>query len=76
MRRPVRWYRTFQNGEASLAPRRIRQARFDIPVRWLHGMNDPIITLTLLADYADRASDFKLKRSTGLVIGSSTNVPI
>ena len=62
-----RWYRTFQNGEAFRWLRgEYAKARFDIPVRWLHGMNDPIITLTLLADYADRASDFQIETVDGV----------
>ena len=43
-----RWYRTFQNREAIRWLRgEYANARFDIPVRWLHGMSDPVVTPTL-----------------------------
>ena len=44
------------------------EAHLNVPVRWLHGMDDPVITPTLLRDYSDRFSDFHLARRP---IGSS-----
>jgi pimeloyl-ACP methyl ester carboxylesterase len=62
-----RWYRTAQNREL---PRWLRgeyaHARVDVPVRWLHGMDDPAITPTLLRDYPDRFSDFHLETVDGV----------
>jgi len=62
-----RWYRTSQTGEL------IRWIRgeyanhsVDVPVRWLHGMDDPVITPTLLRGYADRFSDFRLETVDGV----------
>jgi len=62
-----RWYRTAQTREL---PRWLRgeyaEARVDVPVRWLHGMDDPVITPTLLRDYPDRFSDFQLETVDGV----------
>ena len=62
-----RWYRTSQTGEL------IRWIRgeyanhsVDVPVRWLHGMDDPVITPTLLRGYSDRFSDFRLETVDGV----------
>src|SRR5262249_1371423 len=40
-----RWYRTFQNREALRWLRgEYADARVDVPVRWLHGLGDLVIT--------------------------------
>jgi hypothetical protein len=61
-----RWYRTFQNREM---PRWLHgeytDANVGVPVRWLHGMDDPVITPTLMRDYPDRFSDFHLETVEG-----------
>ena len=58
-----RWYRTFQNREAMrwLIRGEFNDSRVDVPVRWLHGMGDPVITPTLLRGYADRIKDFRIE---------------
>ena len=62
-----RWYRSFQNREAIRWLRgQYANARFGVPVRWLHGMSDPVVTPTLLRGYADRASDFQLETVDGV----------
>ena len=62
-----RWYRTLQNHEAiRWLCGEYANARLDIPVRWLHGMGDPIITPAILRDYPDRARDFQLETVEGV----------
>jgi pimeloyl-ACP methyl ester carboxylesterase len=62
-----RWYRTFQNREMLRWLRgQYADADVDVPVRWLHGMDDPVITPTLLRDYPDRFSDFHLETIDGV----------
>jgi pimeloyl-ACP methyl ester carboxylesterase len=58
-----RWYRTFQNCEALrwLIRGEFNDSRVDVPVRWLHGIDDPVITPTLLRGYADRIKDFRIE---------------
>ena len=67
MRSPVRVDFTAQNREL---PRWLRgeyaHARVDVPVRWLHGMDDPVITPILIRDYPDRFSDFQLEMVDGV----------
>lgn len=41
-------------------------ARVDVPVRWLHGTGDPVITPDLLDGYAERASDFEVELVDGV----------
>ena len=57
-----RWYRTAQTREI---PRWLRgeyaRAHIGIPVRWLHGLKDPVITPTLLRGYAERIPDFQIE---------------
>lgn len=65
-----RWYRTFQGrellrwlrGEYDLKD----GARVDVPVRWLSGTEDPVLTPELLDGYADRISDFKVELVDGV----------
>jgi len=57
-----RWYRTFQNRELIPWLRgEFPDVRINVPVRWLHGMDDPVITPTLLRDYPNRFEDFQLE---------------
>lgn len=57
-----RWYRTFQTREMLRWLRgEYNDARVDVPVRWLHGTGDPVITPDLLDGYAERASDFEVE---------------
>jgi pimeloyl-ACP methyl ester carboxylesterase len=54
-----RWYRTAQNRELIPWMRgRFADAHIDIPVRWLHGMRDPVITPTLFRGCFTYISDF------------------
>ncbi|WP_375487173.1 alpha/beta fold hydrolase [uncultured Mycobacterium sp.] len=62
-----RWYRSFQTTEAMRWLRgEYDHARVDVPVRWLHGMGDPVITPDLLRGYAERISDFELELVDGV----------
>jgi pimeloyl-ACP methyl ester carboxylesterase len=62
-----RWYRTFQTIEMLRWLRgEFDDARVDVPVRWLHGMGDPVITPSLLRGYGNRASDFEIEYVDGV----------
>ncbi|QUR65888.1 alpha/beta fold hydrolase [Mycobacterium spongiae] len=62
-----RWYRTFQTGEAMRwMLGEYDDARVDVPVRWLHGTGDPVITPDLFADYASHAADFEFELVDGV----------
>jgi pimeloyl-ACP methyl ester carboxylesterase len=62
-----RWYRTFQNRESIPWFRgEFADVRINVPVRWLHGMDDPVITPTLLRNYPDRFKDFQLETVDGV----------
>jgi pimeloyl-ACP methyl ester carboxylesterase len=65
-----RWYRTFQTTELRRWARGefdLKEgARVDVPVRWLHGTGDPVITPNLLDGYADRISDFGVEFVDGV----------
>ena len=62
-----RWYRNFQTGEILRWMRgEFDDARVDVPVRWLHGTGDPVITPDLLDGYADRISDFDVELVDGV----------
>jgi pimeloyl-ACP methyl ester carboxylesterase len=62
-----RWYRTFLAGEAMRWLRgEFADARVDVPVRWLHGTADPVITPTLLRGCARRISDFRVETVDGV----------
>ncbi len=62
-----RWYRSFQTREALRWMRgQYDGARVDVPVRWLHGTGDPVITPDLLDGYAQRASDFEVELVDGV----------
>jgi pimeloyl-ACP methyl ester carboxylesterase len=62
-----RWYRSFQTKEIlSWMRGEYNNARVDVPVRWLSGTLDPVITPDLLRGYADRISDFEVELIDGV----------
>lgn len=62
-----RWYRSFQTQEMRSWMRgEFDDARVDVPVRWLHGTGDPVITPDLLYGLADRISDFDVELVDGV----------
>jgi pimeloyl-ACP methyl ester carboxylesterase len=62
-----RWYRTFQSTEMLRWMRgEFDDARVEVPVRWLSGTKDPVITPDLLAGYIDRISDFGVELVDGV----------
>lgn len=58
-----RWYRTFLTREFFpwLLRGEYTDARITVPVRWLHGTADPVLTGTLLRGYAEWIDDFTLE---------------
>jgi pimeloyl-ACP methyl ester carboxylesterase len=62
-----RWYRSFQTTEMrSWLRGEYNDLRVDVPVRWLSGTEDPVITPRLLDGYADRISDFEVELVDGV----------
>ena len=61
-----RWLRTFQTREMWRWLRGEYAQTRVVPVRWLHGMDDPVITPTLLRGYTDLFSDFQLETVDGV----------
>ncbi|OBG60594.1 epoxide hydrolase [Mycobacterium sp. E1715] len=62
-----RWYRSFQTGEMLRWMRgEFDDARVEVPVRWLTGTQDPVITPDLTDGYADHISDFKVELVDGV----------
>ncbi len=62
-----RWYRTFLTREFVPWLRgEYADARVQVPVRWLHGTADPVLTPTLLRGYAERCTDFRLELVEGV----------
>jgi pimeloyl-ACP methyl ester carboxylesterase len=62
-----RWYRAFQTTDVLRWMRgEFDDDRVDVPVRWLHGTEDPVITPDLVDGYGDRASDFKIELVDGV----------
>jgi pimeloyl-ACP methyl ester carboxylesterase len=62
-----RWYRSFQTTESM----RWMRGEFDnthvgVPVRWLSGTADPVITPDLLDGYAKHISDFEVELVDGV----------
>jgi pimeloyl-ACP methyl ester carboxylesterase len=62
-----RWYRTFQSTEML----RWLRGEFDdvpvgVPVRWLSGTQDPVLTPDLLGGYAAHISDFEVELVDGV----------
>lgn len=57
-----RWYRSYQAGEMMRWVRgEYADARVEVPVRWLTGTRDPVITADLTNGYADHISDFDVE---------------
>ncbi|OBJ79107.1 epoxide hydrolase [Mycobacterium sp. 1165196.3] len=62
-----RWYRSFQTTEMrSWLGGEYDDHRVDVPVRWLSGTDDPVITPRLLDGYADHISDFEVELVDGV----------
>jgi pimeloyl-ACP methyl ester carboxylesterase len=62
-----KWYRTFQTRELAHWLRgEYDGARVDVPVRWLSGTKDPVLTPDLLNGYPDRISDFQVELVDGV----------
>jgi pimeloyl-ACP methyl ester carboxylesterase len=62
-----RWYRSFQLRELIRWVRgEYGDARVDVPVRFLHGMADPVVTPVLLRGFEERCSDFKVEKVVGV----------
>ncbi|MEE3066932.1 MAG: alpha/beta hydrolase [Actinomycetota bacterium] len=61
-----RWYRSYQTGEMLRWVRgQYADARVDVPVRWLTGTQDPVITPALTNGYEDHISDFEVELVDG-----------
>lgn len=61
------WYRTFQAREMLPWMRgRYAGARIDVPVRWVTGLKDPVITPTLHRWYAPYMSDLEFEEVPGV----------
>jgi pimeloyl-ACP methyl ester carboxylesterase len=62
-----RWYRTFQSTEMLRWLRgEFDDARVDVPVRWLSGTADPVLTPDLIDGYATHISDFDVELVDGV----------
>lgn len=62
-----RWYRTFLAREMVRWLRgEYAGTRVDVPVRWLHGTADPVLTADMLAAYGEHASDFGVELVDGV----------
>ncbi|OBK82433.1 alpha/beta fold hydrolase [Mycobacterium sp. 1165178.9] len=62
-----RWYRSFQTKEMRKWMRgQYNHARVNVPVRWLTGTRDPVITPDLTDGYADRIDDFEVELVDGV----------
>ena len=61
---------SFRTAQTREMPRWLRgeydEAHLNVPVRGLHGMDDPVITPTLLRGYSYRFSDFQLETVDGV----------
>jgi pimeloyl-ACP methyl ester carboxylesterase len=56
------WYRTFQASELlSWIRGKYADARVEVPVRFLMGLGDPVVTPTLLRGYESHMSDFSVE---------------
>jgi len=63
----ARWYRAFQTKEMLRWMRgEFDDARVDVPVRWLTGTQDPVITPDMTDGYADHISDFEVELIDGV----------
>ena len=62
-----RWYRTFLTREMVRWLRgEFGGARIEVPVRWLHGADDPVLTPTLLRGYGKHINDFQVELVDGV----------
>jgi len=61
-----RWYRTALTSEMLRWVREYGDGRVEVPVRWLHGTDDPVITPLLLRGYDQRATDFEVELVDGV----------
>jgi pimeloyl-ACP methyl ester carboxylesterase len=62
-----RWYRTFQSTEMLRWLRgEFDDVPVDVPVRWLSGTQDPVLTPDLLDGYAKHISDFEVELVDGV----------
>lgn len=62
-----RWYRTFLSWEFRRWLRgEFADERVKVPVRWLHGTADPVITPTLLREFDRRVDDFDIELVPGV----------
>ena len=62
-----RWYRTFQSTEMLRWLRgEFDDVRVDVPVRWLSGTADPVLTPDLIDGYAKHISDFEVELVDGV----------
>jgi pimeloyl-ACP methyl ester carboxylesterase len=62
-----RWYRSFQATEAMRWMRgEFDDVRVDVPVRWLSGTKDPVLTPELVDGYAKHISDFEVELVDGV----------
>lgn len=62
-----RWYRTFLTRELLPWLRgEFAGARVEVPVRWLHGTADTVVTPTLLRGYAEQIADFDVELVDGV----------
>jgi pimeloyl-ACP methyl ester carboxylesterase len=62
-----RWYRTFLTREfVTWLLGEFADVRISVPIRWLHGTADPVLTPTLLLDYSERVSNFRLELVDGV----------
>jgi pimeloyl-ACP methyl ester carboxylesterase len=62
-----RWYRSFQTKEMLPLMRvEYKDARVEVPVRWLTGTDDPVVTADLTDGYAEHISDFEVELVPGV----------
>jgi pimeloyl-ACP methyl ester carboxylesterase len=62
-----RWYRTFQRTEMMRWLRgEFDDARVDVPVRWLSGTADPVLTPDLIDGYGEHINDFEVELVDGV----------
>jgi pimeloyl-ACP methyl ester carboxylesterase len=62
-----RWYRTFQSTEMLRWLRgEFDSVRVDVPVRWLSGTADPVLTPDLIDGYAKDTGDFEVELVDGV----------
>ena len=61
------WYRTFLRREFLQWLRgEFADEHVKVPVRWLHGTSDPVITPTLLREFSGRVEDFNIELVPGV----------